>query len=81
LSPVTATPDDVSPFGVFNLVGNACEFTRGYQRRNGSNMRMSKGGSYSSTGCMYGVASATFYYAFSVATKEDLGFRCVVTAQ
>lgn len=75
--PVDATPNDVSPFGVFNLVGNVSEFIRGTYRYEGTPYRMVKGGDFGHDGFDLGVASMHRKYALDYSSKRT-GFRCVI---
>jgi formylglycine-generating enzyme required for sulfatase activity len=76
-SPIESTPKDVSPFGVYNMVGNASEFIRGMLRSKGRVWRVGKGSEYKMRGYVWGISSAQILYGFDVAEK-GLGFRCVV---
>jgi len=83
-TPVTATPDDKSSFGVFNLVGNVTEIVRDKTTDDEGTWYIRKGGKWSYPGCVYGIGSAQ--YLFSTTSKIPLerlqevsvGFRCVV---
>jgi formylglycine-generating enzyme required for sulfatase activity len=75
--PVKATPRDVSPFGVYNLVGNVCEFLRDWYHRDGQDWHVGKGAEYKGSGFVWGVGCAQYLYDDDVSDK-GLGFRCVV---
>jgi serine/threonine-protein kinase len=75
-TPVAATPQDVSRFGVFNLVGNAREFLRGQSNFQGRVCRVAKGSSYASTGYFYGFAPLQVYLSLQE-RDVSMGFRCV----
>jgi len=77
-TPVDATPRDRSPFGVCNMVGNVEELLRGIKIIQGNNFRVSKGATYNTRGCVYGVGSMPFYYALDILPRDGVGFRCVV---
>ncbi len=82
-SPVLATPKDVSPFGVLNLVGNVDEMMRSQEvsprfperlRRvvtRGSNFGLTRGAGYA-------VASCKKFYDPDLAINNATGFRCVI---
>lgn len=76
-SPVTATPDDVSPWGVYNLVGNASEFVRGTVESKGKKWRLVKGGEYKMEGAVWGISSGHQLYGPEF-VDQGTGFRCVV---
>ncbi len=76
-SPVTATPLDVSPLGVYNLLGNASEFVRGVGEVKGRTCRVVKGSEYKMPGFIWGLAPAHMSYAMDF-IDEGTGFRCVV---
>jgi formylglycine-generating enzyme required for sulfatase activity len=76
LSPVTDTPNDVSPFGVYNLVGNAREMTRNTTRSNNMDYVVMKGG----CGNNYGRVQGVYAYRSLMRVDESdasVGFRCV----
>lgn len=86
-TPVTATPKDVSSFGVYNLVGNVRELCRGQFRDEEGVWYIIKGGKYSLLGGISGIGSARLLYLVTskkpLSDAQDpnhgsLGFRCVV---
>lgn len=79
-SPVTATPEDVSPFQVYNLVGNASEFIRGAHQRDGEPRRVGKGAEYKMAGFVYGIGPCRFWYPLD-GHEKGVGFRCVVESE
>ncbi|HUG92358.1 MAG TPA: bifunctional serine/threonine-protein kinase/formylglycine-generating enzyme family protein [Planctomycetaceae bacterium] len=83
-SAVTASPADVSEFGVYNLVGNAAEIVRDKPIIRGQPWFLVKGSDWARRGDLYGIASAPFLFD-TEATLESrqhehgqYGFRCVV---
>ncbi len=70
------TPKDVSPFMVYNMVGNASEFLRGWTEVDGQMWRAAKGGEFKSLGYVWGIGSNQFLYGGQV-TDKGVGFRCV----
>ena len=70
------TPQDVSPFKVYNMVGNVSEFIRGWTSFKNEQCRVSKGADYNSLGYLYGIGSCDTYYQ-ARATDLGTGFRCV----
>lgn len=77
-TPVTATPRDVSPFGVYNLVGNVSEYVRERTFRDGVEVVFTKGADFKNGASVYGVASAQRTYELDSRTANNAGFRCVV---
>jgi len=77
-SPVGDTPRDVSPFGVYNMVGNASEFVRGTERRKGQSWRVGKGAEYRLYGYLFGIAPGEMFYRPLDHKDKGLGFRCVL---
>jgi serine/threonine protein kinase len=75
-SPVQDTPQDVSPFKVYNLVGNASEFLRGVASYHGKPCRVGKGSEYKMPGFFFGIGSCQFCYGLTTA-EAGVGFRCV----
>ena len=76
-SPRDATPNDVSKFGVYNMVGNVSEMLVGSRFRKGNNFRVAKGAEWRLRGDIHGVGSMIFYYANNSENDESVGFRCV----
>ena len=62
-SPIKATPRDVSPFMVYNMVGNVSEFVNGWfdqggkRYQEGKRCRLSKGCEYKMQGYWLGIGS------------------------
>jgi formylglycine-generating enzyme required for sulfatase activity len=78
-SPVAATPDDVSSFGVRNLVGNVDEMMRELKNRENRIFIVTRGSHWNAEGSIYGLACWPFYYGPADAVPSDkTGFRCVV---
>jgi serine/threonine-protein kinase len=79
-SPVTATPQDVSRFGVYNMLGNASEFLRGSEVYKGETMRVTNGAYFNDDGYFYGVGSMQVYFTLQKAEQghPGVGFRCVI---
>jgi formylglycine-generating enzyme required for sulfatase activity len=78
-SPVTATPDDVSESGVYNLVGNVSELMRERGVHEGVPRIMSHGAHWDCDGRAYGVAAFWFHAKLDGHEVNDAtGFRCVV---
>ena len=77
-SPVADTPRDKSPFGVYNMVGNASEFVRGTQRRTGQSWRVGKGAEYRTYGYLFGISTGEMFYRPLDHKDSGLGFRCVL---
>lgn len=77
LAAVDATPQDVSPFQVFNLVGNVAEYIRDPIPHPASDpdVHYAKGNCFSQPGYVQGIA--TFRWTCLMPT-DRLGFRCVV---
>jgi serine/threonine protein kinase len=75
-SGIGETPKDVSPFMVYNMVGNAKEFIRGWTWYEGQKWRIVKGADYKMFGYVFGVGSCQFRYGEGV-TNKGTGFRCV----
>lgn len=78
LGPVTSSPDDVSSYGVCNLVGLVREVMRETWFLNGQDMVVTRGGDYGSTGCAFGAATATFVLSPSLVADPVISFRCVI---
>lgn len=76
-SPVKDTPEDVSSFGVYNLVGNVDELMRDLVMRNGSKWVMVRGSHWNAQGGVYGIASFPTYYTPQAVANPQTGFRCV----
>jgi formylglycine-generating enzyme required for sulfatase activity/predicted Ser/Thr protein kinase len=76
--PVTATPKDVSPFGVCNMAGNVCEMLRDQVPREGKQAVVAHGADWKAVGRVYGVAAFPFFYEVDLEVNETVGFRCVV---
>jgi formylglycine-generating enzyme required for sulfatase activity/tRNA A-37 threonylcarbamoyl transferase component Bud32 len=76
-TPVAATPEDVSPLGVYNLVGNVAEFVRERPTVQGVPAALVKGASYRSTGFGDGLGGVRQPVP-SGAALPGVGFRCVV---
>ena len=77
-SPIDATPRDVSPFGVYNLVGNVDEIMRESRNREGRLYMVTKGGHSMCRGAIYGAAPFQFLYSADAVSHELTGFRCVI---
>jgi formylglycine-generating enzyme required for sulfatase activity/tRNA A-37 threonylcarbamoyl transferase component Bud32 len=77
IAPVTGTPDDVSPFQVYNLVGNVSEILRETAQPQGQLCSVVKGGDFASSGFRYGIGCS---HTFLTIEGRHLatGFRCVV---
>jgi iron(II)-dependent oxidoreductase len=77
IAAVTATPNDVSPFGVLNMAGNASEMTRDPVTRNGAEVVFVRGASGARSDALQCMASS---YAWQTTTSSDgwTGFRCVI---
>jgi formylglycine-generating enzyme required for sulfatase activity len=76
-SVVTATPNDVSPFGVYNLVGNVNEMMREPTWRNGKNEIVVRGAFWNSDGFRFGIASVPSHFEPEEVVSRSTGFRCV----
>ena len=77
-SPVDDTPDDVSPFKVYNMVGNASEFIRGTFTHEDVEYRVAKGAEYKLWGFAYGIGSHQYLYRPLDFKEKGVGFRCVL---
>lgn len=77
MSPVSATPNDVSPFGVFNLVGNAREFLRVSTSGGVAGPVVVMGSDFNSTGAVFGVGPIQSTSVTADHTDIVIGFRCV----
>lgn len=77
LAPVTATPADVTPLGVVNMVGNAREFLRDTTFKNGPEQAFVKGCDYRSPGAIHGVGPIRWALTVLDEPDERFGFRCV----
>ncbi|MBN1395262.1 MAG: SUMF1/EgtB/PvdO family nonheme iron enzyme [Pirellulales bacterium] len=77
-SPVTASPDDASPFGVCNLVGNVDEIMRERPIRLGHLTTITKGSHSEANGDVYGAAPFEFFVIGEGALGNLTGFRCVI---
>ncbi len=75
-SSVSATPNDISPFGVCNLVGNVDEIMRERTDRLGRVTMITKGAHAQSSGAVYGAAPFEFYLVGDNARNKLTGFRC-----
>jgi formylglycine-generating enzyme required for sulfatase activity len=75
-SPVRDTPEDITPFKVHNMMGNASEFIRGTFSYRGEMWRVGKGAEFKLPGFRYGIGSAQFLYGLDT-TDRGVGFRCV----
>ena len=73
---VDATPEDVSPFEVYNLVGNVCEYVRGETTFIGNRCVMVKGGVIQVTR-LYTRYRGTRLMMLYGAALPGVGFRCV----
>jgi len=76
-SPVDATPRDVTPFGVCNMVGNVSEYLREKGTVRGRTVVYVKGAHYNANGRYYGVGCMDFWFTPNQ-TDAGFGFRCVV---
>jgi formylglycine-generating enzyme required for sulfatase activity len=76
-SPVTATPSDVSPLGVYNMVGNVCEYLRDKEVVAGQTVVVVKGAHYGALGRIYGIGCMQTLLSGGL-TSPGFGFRCVV---
>jgi serine/threonine protein kinase/formylglycine-generating enzyme required for sulfatase activity len=77
-SPVTASPLDVSAFGVFNMVGNVSEIVRERTTYNGQSSAITKGADSECLGDLYGAAPFRVYLVGEEQTHHLTGFRCVI---
>lgn len=78
LSPVEATPRDVTWCGVYNMVGNVAEMTRGLTRYQGLQVVRVKGAGYNfAPGEVYAVGCSTYYLPRDTCNVA-IGFRCVI---
>jgi serine/threonine protein kinase/formylglycine-generating enzyme required for sulfatase activity len=77
-SAVDATPRDVSPFGVFNLVGNVSEIVRERITEAGQTATVIKGSNAMSQGDVFGAAPVQLPLIPEDFTTEQIGFRCVI---
>ena len=75
-SPINDTPRDVSPFKVYNMMGNASEFIRGDFLHKGRTWRVGKGAEFRTEGFLKGISSWHYLYPDGFKDK-GLGFRCV----
>jgi len=88
LAPVDALPDGKSPYGVFNVIGNAAEWTADYfdpayyrsmpaknpRGPTAGERRVIRGGSFKTS---MNLATTTYRHAFAAdSVKEFIGFRC-----
>ena len=76
IGPVTETPDDKSPFGVCNLLGNVSEMTSDTIDIDGSEWIIIKGGNALQPGRFYGIGPVRDFVKPGNRT-EIVGFRCV----
>ncbi len=76
-SRVTATPGDKSLFGVFNMVGNVCEYLREQVTLEGQAVDVAKGASFGQRGQGEGVGPMSTLVQRGGADRR-LGFRCVL---
>jgi formylglycine-generating enzyme required for sulfatase activity len=76
-SPVTATPNDVSSFGVCNMVGNVCEYLRDKETVAGQTVVVIKGDHGRAPGRIYGIGCMQVRISSGL-TSPGFGFRCVV---
>jgi serine/threonine-protein kinase len=76
-SPVEATPRDVSPFNVYNLEGNVCEYLREKTTLLGQPAVYIKGAHFSASGQIYGIGCMQVRLTENV-TSPGFGFRCVI---
>lgn len=77
-SPVSASPNDISPFGVFNLVGAVDEIMRERTHRDGQITTITKGAHSEALGAIYGAAPFQFFLLGEGKSGRLTGFRCVV---
>ncbi len=88
ISRVGETPEDVSPFGVCNLAGNAAEIIRGRPFLQDQEMVRIKGGDWRSLGAVFSIGSSGRYVISNADGKSEseqfhdqqIGFRCVYEA-
>ena len=73
---IDATPQDISPFQVYNMVGNVVEYVRDAANSPGADREFhyGKGNCYSAPGYVQGLA--TFRWEIYSGT-DRVGFRCV----
>jgi formylglycine-generating enzyme required for sulfatase activity len=76
-SAVTASPSDVTQFGVFNMVGNVSEMVRDRTTLDGQQATITKGADSQCLGDLYGAAPFQFYLGNEI-THDLTGFRCVI---
>jgi formylglycine-generating enzyme required for sulfatase activity len=79
-SPVAETPEDVTPLGVFNLVGNVGEMMRDPKSRNGQMCVVTRGSSWCFPGATHGIPSRPCYFGPGFEANNFIGFRCVIEA-
>ena len=76
-SPIRDTPQDVTSFEVYNMVGNVSELIRGVHEFEGKRCRIGKGSEYKMSGFTLGVGCFQFRYGLTT-SERGLGFRCVL---
>jgi len=77
--PVTASPHDVSPREVFNLVGNARELMRDvWLNDHGREMIECRGADWNSEGALQGIGTHRALFPGREVDQHEIGFRCVV---
>jgi serine/threonine protein kinase len=76
-SSIKASPNDLSRFGVYNMVGNVAELIRGSFEYKGQVFRVSKVAGCNAYGFELGAASMQWRYGDHDCHK-GLGFRCVI---
>lgn len=74
---VAATPNDKTMFGVFNMVGNVCEYVQDQASIGGQPVDIAKGASFAQLGQGDGIGPMSTVVQKG-ATGPQLGFRCVV---
>jgi serine/threonine protein kinase len=75
-APVSATPLDVSPMKVFNLVGNVAEYLRDTTVIQGQRAVLIKGAHFAAPGAVNGMGAVKAMVAEGIASP-GFGFRCV----
>jgi formylglycine-generating enzyme required for sulfatase activity len=76
-SPVRGTPQDRSPFDVYNMEGNVCEYLREKIAVGEQSAVVVKGAHYGAMGRLYGIGCMQVILNPAL-TSPGFGFRCVV---
>jgi formylglycine-generating enzyme required for sulfatase activity len=77
-SPVDSSLEDVTQFGVVNMVGNVSEMMRDQRIIEGEKALVTKGAHSEASGDVFGAAPIQVFHLGGTAANDLTGFRCVI---